>query len=451
MTKLQITLLVGLVALASAACGSDDAGDDEASSGTGGTSDSGGTSGSGGATSSGGTGGSGGSGGGGGAAGANGQEPLYVVASGVINPNSYQTYLVTTPSLEPAEIDLEGNGIEFEGFVYPSGYGDAIFVPSSEAPTFTRFTADADGDLVEGDTISFQGVGSSSAPEIFVLSDTKAYAFDEANLTVFVWDPTEMKLTDTEIDISMLASEGETATLTADPDGARLRGDLLFVPTGWYDNVTYLESPRAGMLVIDTAQDEVVAFLEDDRCSTLQSSVVTEAGDMYFFPAATILDVNAADPDFPACALRILADETEFDDSYMLDVSAATGGRMGCCGTYGGGNTAYIQVLHEERTDITDRTQLFGSAHNDWRFWRLDLETGEAEEVTSYPFFATSGPNSFQAGGQNYASILTLEGESGGLFSDVERSTTLVDMTTEAEPRATISASGSLLFFSRLR
>jgi hypothetical protein len=382
--------------------------------------------------------------------------PLYAVASGYCGPDSCQTYLTTLSSLEPRQIDVRQQGIELEGFVYPFLWADGIFVPSGESPTLTRYTVDSGGNLVPGTTLSFAGVGYSgviTAGRARVINADKAYAFDEANGTIFIWNPTEMTLSGREIDISMIVRPGMDVFVSAWENGARQRGDLLLVPVGWSDTSTYAVRPVSGMLVIDTARDQVVKLLEDPRCPELESSVVTATGDIYYgFPsAAGILDVNARDPSVPACSLRIRSGQTDFDPDYFLDVSALTGGRIGCCGAWGGGSTAYLQVLYEERTGITDRSQLFGAAHNDWRLWRIDLESGQGTEVASYPWFATSGVEAFTVDGRTFIPILTLDGDAGGLFSNVSRSTTLVDLMSGPEPLPTISTTGNVLFFARVR
>jgi hypothetical protein len=383
-------------------------------------------------------------------------DPVYVLASGACGPDSCQTYLGTTTSLEPRRVDVRSQGIELEGFVYPFQHREAIIVPGGESPTLTRYTVDAGGELVRGRTLSFAGVGYSgviTAGRARIVSDEKAYAFDEANGVIFVWNPSKMELTGEEIDISLIHRDRQDAFVSAWENGARQLGDLLFVPVGWSDSETYAYRPVSGMLIIDTVRDEVVKLLEDPRCPELESSIVTADGDIYYgFPsAAGMLDVSAQDPSFPACSLRIRAGETEFDSDYFLNVSELTGGRIGCCAASGGGNTAYVQVLHEERTGITDRVELFGSAHNDWRLWRVDLEAQHADEVTALPWFATSGVTVFETPEAVLQPILTLAGEVGGLFSNAERWTTLVDLTSQEDPTPTLSVDGNLLFFARIR
>jgi hypothetical protein len=374
-----------------------------------------------------------------------GDGPLYAAASGLCGTESCQTYLLTVSSTEKQEIDVLQNGIEFQGLIYPFAHKDSVFVYSSEAPRITRYTATADGGLQEGPALDFSALGSRRGRSI-VLSDDKAYTFDVDLSTIFVWDPAEMILTGTRIDISLIQREGFTPYVFTDRDAARERDDLLFVPVDWYSNDTQLNS-TPGMLVIDTARDEVVKLITDTRCVGLESSAMTPSGDMYFFPAAAILNVNAADPSIPACALRIRAGEDEFDPDFLLNISEATGGRIGCCGTQGPGGTAYVQVLYEERVDVTDRSELWDKAANDWRLWNIDLETGAGREVSSIDWFSSSGPNGYELPeGQVFASI-------GKQPTDptFRRDTTLFDLTSAAEPVPTFTFNGFVTMFARLR
>jgi hypothetical protein len=100
---------------------------------------------------------------------------------------------------------------------------------------------------------------------------------------------------------------------------------------------------------------------------------------------------------------------------------------------------------------VNDRTELFGRAHNDWRLWRVDLDAQRAEEVSSIPWFATSSVTVFETEQAVLVPLMTLEGESGGLFSNVGRWTTLVDLTSSDEPTPGITLDGNLLFIDRIR
>jgi hypothetical protein len=88
-------------------------------------------------------------------------------------------------------------GIEFEDFVCPFRHRDGVIVPRGDRPELTRFTVNDSGELVEGRTLSFAGVGYSSAfpaGRARIIDDQKAYAFNEANGFVSIWHPTEMRL-----------------------------------------------------------------------------------------------------------------------------------------------------------------------------------------------------------------------------------------------------------------
>jgi hypothetical protein len=215
---------------------------------------------------------------------------LYALAVSVYNPDASQTYLLTTPALITGELDVRGRGIELPGFLFPFSYGNAIFVPSEDAPALTRYDLDANDSLRAGPTLSFVSVGYAAAMDSFNLpfvSETKAYAFDAPNSRVHLWNPSAMTLLDRQINISMIQREGFVARIAADADAARRQGDLLFVPVGWENAVTEDARPSSGMLVIDTRTDEVVKFLEDDRCTEFHSSIQTPTATYTSSPRST--------------------------------------------------------------------------------------------------------------------------------------------------------------------
>lgn len=375
--------------------------------------------------------------------------PLYGVAVSVFNPDASQTYLLTTSDLGAQALDVRGQGLELPGFLFPFAYGGAIYVPNEDGPTITRFALGASGALAEGPTLSFASLGYAAAMDSFnlpVVDATKAYAFDAPNSRVYLWNPTAMTLLPGEIDISMIQRDGYVARIAADADSARQQGDLLFVPVGWEDAVTEDARPVSGMLVIDTLSDTVVKFLEDDRCTELQSSVSTESGDIYFFTSEhSIVTISGQNPDYPSCALRVRAGQSDFDPEFVLNLTQLIGRPIACCGAWAGGDAALVPVLYEERVMVADRRELWSQSNNDYRYWRVDLSTNERQEITSLPFFNTGGPNVYELEDGRVFRALTLRPDEGPDES------TLLELTGAAEPTPGASFQGSLTLLAQLR
>lgn len=374
---------------------------------------------------------------------------LYGLAVSVFNPDSSQTYLLTTSDVSARELDVRGEGIELPGFLFPFAHDDAIFVPNEDGPTVTRYALGESGALEEGPTLSFGGVGYASAMDSFnlpIINRTKAYAFDAPNSRAYLWNPQSMTLLPGEIDISMIQRDGYVARIAADADSARQRGNLLFVPVGWEDAVTEDARSMSGMLVIDTDADSVVEFLEDERCTEFQSSVRTASGDMYFFTSEhSIVTISGSNPEYTSCALRIRAGESDFDPDFVLNLTEVTGRPIACCGAWAGGESAYVPVLYEERVMVSDRRELWSKSNNDYRYWHIALDTGEAREITSLPFFNTGGPSVYELADGRVYRPLTIRPEEGPDQS------TLLELTAGEEPSLGLSLQGSLTLFSRLR
>ena len=75
--------------------------------------------------------------------------------------------------------------------------GRNVFVGSSESPTITitRYE-EVNGALVEGQTVSFLNLGvTSTAGQIALISDTKAYYLDRGTLQIVIWNPSERRPT----------------------------------------------------------------------------------------------------------------------------------------------------------------------------------------------------------------------------------------------------------------
>ncbi len=377
------------------------------------------------------------------------EAPLYGLAVSVFNPDASQTYLITTSDLSARQFDVRGQGLELPGFLFPFSHQDAIFVPNEDGPTLTRYALGAGGALEEGITLSFASRGYAAAMDSFnfpVLSATKAYAFDPPNSRVHLWNPTAMTLLPGEIDISMIQREGFVARIAADADAARQQGNLLFVPVGWEDALTEDARPVSGLLVIDTETDTVVKLLEDERCTEFQSSVRTASGDLYFFTSEhSIVTLSGQNTDYPSCALRIRAGESDFDPDFVLNISELTSRPIGCCGVWAGGESVYVPVLYEERVMVSDRRELWSESNNDYRYWRIDLGSNEAREITSLPFFNSGGPNVYELPDGLVYRALTLRPDEGPDES------TLLELTRAAEPTVGAAFQGSLTLLTRLR
>lgn len=359
----------------------------------------------------------------------NGAEGVYAVASEIETPEGDVLYLDTVSDLR-APFNPVDTGIEIPNastFKYIDGQ---VFVGTGDAPTITRYVLDADGRLQADRTLNFSGVGVTQTRDYTIISPTKAYLYDRETYVAHVWNPSTMELSGTEIDFSGAFHEEYGSVLIFSAQRI-LRDGTLFVPGGWVTETVY---PRSLVLAFDTLTDSV-QVLEDDRCTLLISTVMSSAGDLFFFPESNALVTS----ELPSCGLVVRQGATSFDTSYVFDAGTALGGRMVFDAYPGPNGSAYLMVPDESRIEANTREEVRLNARNDMRFWKLDLATESAVEVTSVPHFSRVR-FSFDIGdGQRLVNVERLDGvlEDGVAANDADVSlikTTLYELLLDDSP-----------------
>jgi len=319
--------------------------------------------------------------GGGASTGANPE--LYALAAEIETPEGDVLYLSAVPDLS-APFDLVADGIELPDTSTFQAVGEMVFAAPNDSPTITRYVVDENDRLQRDETLSFAALGVTSTRDYTVISATKAYLFDYAAYKVHVWNPTDMTLSNVEIDLSA-ARHDERGPLWMAPwrfDHLQ-RGDQLLIGGGWWDDDNG-PAPSSLVLAFDTSND-TVTVLEDNRCVTLGGSKLAENGDAFFFFLAYGIVVNeSASP----CALVIRNGEAQFDPSYAPDLSVMLDGRIPASFYEAGGDAVYAQVPYAERFQPENLEALLFNGGNSNRLWRFDVQTDEATEVTSVDFSA---------------------------------------------------------------
>ncbi|WP_437316488.1 hypothetical protein [Sorangium sp. So ce385] len=326
--------------------------------------------------------------------------PLYLIATEVSAGDHFQVYLVLSPTFDASTAIDATRGLELQGRPIPIVHNGAVYVSDRTAPTVTRYLVTEDGQLAPDRTVSFASVGVQGidGANMHIVSDEKAYLFDPASLRILVWNPTEMKLTGAEIDLTEVSREGYTAVAWLEPFNVASRGDRLFIPVSWYDqdgNIAF----GAALLTIDTSSDTVVAFSKDDRCGEAYMSVEAPSGDIYFFASAE----SSAQHHYgdgarrPSCVARVRAGADTFDpDDEVLDLSALVSGRAAQGAISDGATGFFFAAADEARWE--EREQ---NGWSFWRIWHYDFETKEAREVDSLPWWAGSTYH-YEIDGQKY-------------------------------------------------
>jgi hypothetical protein len=195
-----------------------------------------------------------------------------------------------------------------------------------------------------------------------------------------------------------------SADLELQSSPAVLRGDRVFRLFSWanFDTFEFSRAPQQ-LGVYDTASDELVSLVEDNRCPAVYSEpFADESGALYFSnhvwsPMETLVKGAA-----PSCSLRVLAGETSFDPDWQLRYADFAEGRQGAVLRYLGNGQALADIFHDERTSIsseTDPSEL-GTSSN-WRLWAVNLQTGAGAPIEGLDF-KPGGYSDVRVGGRTF-------------------------------------------------
>jgi hypothetical protein len=308
--------------------------------------------------------------------------PIFAMTTNVWGTEGATGYLFTLPSLAGGEPTLD-NAIEVAGGAWLTGVtGEPyVYVSSGEGgPTITRYEVTETGELKEGPTVSFAGLGITSgirfgtAP---IVSATKAYMLDVENGLVVTWNPRDMKVGKV-IDLGLQKREGIAPTLTA----IVAREDQVFVTAAWESDWKWRGGSR--LIAIDPATTKVVASEDDTRCEAL--SVVSRAldGTIYFGPQAFTAGARAvlgADFGTSSCALRIVPPGTALDQGWEVNLSELAGGKAAGAFMLATDDVGFFRVFYQEEIGATAETWLDSLAKPAYRWWRWSIGAKEAEEI----------------------------------------------------------------------
>ncbi|HKO90184.1 MAG TPA: hypothetical protein VJU61_03465, partial [Polyangiaceae bacterium] len=212
--------------------------------------------------------------------------PLYLMGPAHFNVDDVETYLVTTDTFDANTSFNPTSGAKVLGEAIPIVHNGSVYITDARAPVIARFDVGANDQLVKVDEVSFAGVGMTEVTSwfVYIVNDTKGYAFDPAGRRIVVWNPSTMTLTGTQIALPELERDGWTPRLALEIFSPWRRGAELVVPVAWTGQDEEYRF-ASGLLVLDVERDQVVTTAEDERCGESYMSLATANGDRYFFPS----------------------------------------------------------------------------------------------------------------------------------------------------------------------
>ena len=308
-------------------------------------------------------------------------------------PDTRINYVTPLTSLDAGtEVDV-ARSLEVPGRarLYVPPTGGFFSVAADQERTVVRYDLAANGELERTGELSFGATGLTffSFTNLFI-SETKAYLLDESQQQLVIWDPLAMEIREL-VPLPMLSRElvpgGQTFAIPVTYDSL-IREGRVFVPVTWQDFDNAVVASSTGLLVLNTETDEVMNFVEDERCIGAMSVVTTADGDAYFgtWDRAIIFNQAVRGNTRPSCVLRLPANGDTFDPDYLLVLADVTdGGVAANLRPSPEDGIALFRVLDEgvQPYDVADGIELQGAQAFDT--WRLDLRTGEASPAPEFP------------------------------------------------------------------
>lgn len=315
-----------------------------------------------------------------------GDDPKYVVAGVVTTMGARTGYVTVLDSLNPSknEVSIEAAN-EFAGSADMWAHDGSVFVSGGDAPTVTKFSVSAKGELEEQGEINFMrsGVQTTAFWANVFLSSTKAY-MGVSETEFAIWNPKTMKI-EGKLTIDALEErDGFVARLGSTDRSALVHEDRLFLPAYWTD-ADYADRPAdSRILVFDTKTDELIDVLEAP-CPGLDVGTKDEDGNLYFSPwtggAGTKLVLDTA----ATCVVKVVADTLKVSKAF--DFADVTDGREGAAFNYAGDGRFVMSIFHHEKIDnledVEDPWEPIGTEN--WKVWTYDPKTNKAQELDSIP------------------------------------------------------------------
>lgn len=317
--------------------------------------------------------------------------PAYIVSTRVFNPDadSRSSYFYVVDSLDASTLIDPSLGLEMPGSarLFANEETGWIAIGSGEDSTITRYTVGPNGLLVAGDRMNLQpyGITSHWSDDLYFVSPTKLYYPDRTNEQLLIINPEEMAITGT-IPLSQTTRAGYQANYGYE---AIYRDGLLLFSVGWFNWDDDVILGETGLVVIDTATDQVVRMDIDNRCGGITTPVSLASGDTYLVASALAAANNRLGrlPTEP-CALRILANEDSFDAGYVQPLADLVGGALAGEPVYAGGDALYFRVFDESSATVADGQyswDITGQPVWSWARWNVldDAATPDAALAAS--------------------------------------------------------------------
>ena len=345
----------------------------------------------------------------------------YVVADIVITDSGRTTYFMAVPELS-GSFDNSG-AVELAGNAEVESVGGYVFGSDTEAPVWYRYSVDTAGEIAPAGEISFAAYGWANIDYYNVFVDEGLALSVNTSLGEGIWwDPSALEILGT-LDMRQMLDESFSTELFAPTvvDGR------IYLPVRHADWTNYVIAHETRVMVVDTESREIVADIQDPRCPSSGSILLSPDGFAYTmsdgrnYSAQMIARATGAETVPVNCFLRFdPADPgAGFDPDWSVDVPSLTGGREVVTNLATGApasGVGFAQVMYEEEIDGEPTSfDFWGQPFS--KVWRFDLREGSpsATLVDGAPFTGIG------FGGHAVDGVLLMGQSTDGATSDVLR------------------------------
>ena len=247
-------------------------------------------------------------------------EALYAVYWRLDTPDGRTNYVSLVNDLMGGEVNpAEALEVPGRSRFYAQPQSNYFLIGNGENLTFTKYKLSEEGSkFKEGEKFSLanEGVTSLQARTVF-LSDTKAYYIDNTQGQVVIFNPEKMEITGSFDLPEEFANGYKGFTTQLGFNGYQLNGNRLSIPVGWinFEAATHLD--KTGLAIVDTQNDQVISYTEDDRCALATEPAFMPNGDVYYGQSERYhFSKQARQKETAGCILRKEAGANEFDQDY---------------------------------------------------------------------------------------------------------------------------------------
>lgn len=344
-------------------------------------------------------------------------QDTYAVFWRVDNPDGRTNYVSLVNDIDQGEVNpshaLEVSGKSRFFAEEEAGY---FIIADGEDLTFTRYNInEEDGTISKGGkfSVSNQGVTSLQKRNVF-LSETKAYYIDNTQGQIIIWNPQIMEITGS-FDLPSEFADGYQGYSTQLGFGKyQVDGNHLIIPVGWVNFQTQTHLDKTGLAIVDTDQDQVLSYTEDDRCALAVEPAFMDNGDVYFGVSERYaFSTEARSKEDCGCLLKVASGADAFDEDYdPYFMNQIEGEKIGIgLSNSPKANHGYVKVLDTDKLAWSEDIE--GSAYYGlvWETYEINLPQNEIIGKVDRPYAPAYSENLYTFDNTYYSAIKVSDNE----------------------------------------